>query len=99
MLRKFITTGLSAVFGLGCMLLAPAVAAEEVRAYEKPSAPAMMADLMFVRPLLLATTAVGSAVFVGSLPFSLLGGNVGEAGKELVWKPVNATLFRCLGCY
>lgn len=65
---------------------------------EEPSALAMTGDAILVRPLLLATTVVGTAVYVVSLPFSLLGGNAGEAGKVLVKGPAEATFVRCLGC-
>ncbi|MBS8240543.1 hypothetical protein DYI22_08490 [Marinobacter lipolyticus] len=65
---------------------------------EKPSALAMTGDALFVRPALLATTIVGSAVYLVSLPFSALGGNAGEAGEVLVVGPAKATFVRCLGC-
>lgn len=65
---------------------------------EKPSALAMTSDAIFVRPALLATTIVGSAVYLVSLPFSALGGNAGEAGEVLVVGPAKATFVRCLGC-
>lgn len=65
---------------------------------EKPSALAMTGDLVIARPALLAMTVVGTAVFLVSLPFSLLGGNAGEAGKTLVLGPAESTFVRCLGC-
>ncbi|TBW54843.1 hypothetical protein EZI54_12395 [Marinobacter halodurans] len=65
---------------------------------EKPSAFAMTADALFARPMLLATTIVGGAVYVVSLPFSLLGGNAKEAGQTLFLGPAEATFVRCLGC-
>lgn len=65
---------------------------------EEPSALAMTGDAVLVRPLLFATTVVGTAVYVVSLPFSLLGGNAGEAGEVLVKGPAEATFVRCLGC-
>jgi len=65
---------------------------------ESPSALAMTTDALIVRPLLLATTIVGSAVYLASLPFSLLGGNTAEAGEVLVAGPARATFMRCLGC-
>ncbi len=65
---------------------------------ESPSALAMTGDALFARPVLLATTIVGSAVYLVSLPFSLLGGNAGEAGNVLVVGPAKATFVRCLGC-
>lgn len=65
---------------------------------ESPSALAMTADALFARPVLFATTVVGAAVYVVSLPFSLLGGNAKEAGEVLVVGPAEATFVRCLGC-
>ncbi|HDZ39066.1 MAG TPA: hypothetical protein ENH62_12395 [Marinobacter sp.] len=65
---------------------------------ESPSALAMAGDAVFVRPVLLATTIVGSVVYLVSLPFSLLGGNAEEAGEVLVVGPAKATFVRCLGC-
>ncbi|MFT5604379.1 MAG: hypothetical protein ACI9G5_001338 [Paracoccaceae bacterium] len=70
--------------------------AEVVR--EEPAALAMVTDLVLVRPVMLAITAVGSVFFVASLPFSLLGGNAGEAGDTLVVQPAANTFVRCLGC-
>ena len=48
------------------------------------SAGAMVVDALAVRPLGMAATLLGSAVFIISLPFSALGGNVdeGEQGRE-----------------
>lgn len=65
---------------------------------ESPSALAMTTDAVLLRPLLLATTIVGSAVYLVSLPFSALGGNAAEAGEVLVVGPAKATFVRCLGC-
>ena len=63
------------------------------------SAPAekMFMDLVFIRPLGLAGTAIGSVVYVASLPFTLLGGNADEAGKKLVVEPAAYTFDRPLG--
>lgn len=57
----------------------------------------MTADLFFVRPLGVVSTLLGVTVFVGSLPFSLLGRNVGEAGYKLVVEPVKFTFVRPIG--
>ncbi|WP_369600787.1 hypothetical protein AAIA72_13250 [Hahella sp. SMD15-11] len=65
---------------------------------EKPSALAMLGDAVFARPVLLATTVAGAAVYVVSLPFSLAGGNAKEAADTLVTGPAKATFVRCLGC-
>ncbi|WP_020407074.1 hypothetical protein [Hahella ganghwensis] len=65
---------------------------------EKPSALAMTGDAIFARPVLFGMTVVGAAVYVVSLPFSALGGNMQEAGEILVMGPAKATFVRCLGC-
>ncbi len=65
---------------------------------DNPPAFAMMADLFIARPLLIAATVVGAAVFVVALPFTAAGGNVGKAGKALVVDPGKAAFVRCLGC-
>lgn len=64
----------------------------------KPSAEAMVFDGLVLRPLYLAGTVIGSGVFLVTLPFSLIGGNVDDAGRELVGKPARATFSNCLGC-
>ncbi len=65
---------------------------------EEPTALAMTGDLLVARPVGLVVTVVGTAAFLISLPFSLLGGNSGEAAKTLVVGPAKTTFVRCLGC-
>lgn len=81
---------------------APAMASNTDVAVEydtdTPEAFAMAGDLLVARPLLLAATAVGTAVFVVTLPFSWLSGSTEKAGKALVVEPGKATFVRCLGC-
>jgi hypothetical protein len=79
-------------------------AASPVLAKEKQSitgedrnAVSMMFDLVLLRPLGLAATVVGTAFFVVSLPFSILGGNTGEAAKKLMVEPAKYTFTRPLG--
>ena len=57
----------------------------------------MTGDLVLARPALFALTVVGTATFVVSLPFSLLGGNFGNAGKTLVVGPGKATFVALSG--
>ncbi len=87
---------------LSALLLAqPALAAQEIMGDEldqRPSASASVADAGIARPLMLAGTLGGAAVFLASLPFSILGGKVKEAAETLVIKPAQATFERCLGC-
>ena len=62
-----------------------------------PSAGAMAFDFLLVRPGGLVATAAGFSCFVVTLPFSLLGWNVGTAAEKLVVDPVKFTFFRPLG--
>lgn len=64
----------------------------------RPSAIAMGTDILIARPLLLGVTIIGTGLFIVSLPLSILGNNVSEAGQRLVATPAKATFFRCLGC-
>ncbi|MCD6295426.1 MAG: hypothetical protein J7M20_11050 [Deltaproteobacteria bacterium] len=57
----------------------------------------MIADLVIMRPLGIAATAVGAAAYVLSLPFSLAGGNEAEARQKLMGDPAGYTFTRPLG--
>jgi len=82
---------------LSVALVAPQITvAQEVA--EEPSALAMAGDALIARPFGVVFTVVGTALFLVTLPFTAAGGNVGEAGKELVVGPAKATFVRCLGC-
>ncbi|MGE6792325.1 hypothetical protein SAMN05216206_1201 [Pseudomonas guineae] len=63
-----------------------------------PKGYSMMGDLLIARPLLIGATAIGVVAFVVSLPFTALGGNVGEAAQSLVVEPGKEAFVRCLGC-
>lgn len=65
---------------------------------QRPSAMAMFGDAILARPLLFAITLGGTATFVASLPFTVMGGNVEEAAKTLVVGPAKSTFTRCMGC-
>lgn len=65
---------------------------------DKPGPIAMSADILIARPLLLAATAMGTGLFVISLPFSLCGNHMNDAIEQLIVVPVKATFSRCLGC-
>lgn len=64
---------------------------------ESNTAGAMAADLVLVRPLGIVATVLGCALFVVSLPFSLLGSNTIEASQKLVKDPAKFTFTRPLG--
>jgi hypothetical protein len=61
------------------------------------TADAMLADLVLLRPLGLAATVLGSAVFVVSLPFTLPTRSVDKAAQKLVVDPGKFTFARPLG--
>lgn len=65
---------------------------------EDPSALAMSADLVLVRPAMFGITVIGSAVWLVGLPFSAAGGNVKSSAETLVVGPAVNTFVRCLGC-
>lgn len=64
----------------------------------RPSVWAMGIDAGLVRPVGVAATVIGVGLFVATLPFSLLGGNVKESANTLVGAPAKMTFWRCLGC-
>ncbi|MEZ5640288.1 MAG: hypothetical protein R3E92_24440 [Burkholderiaceae bacterium] len=64
---------------------------------ERPGFEAMFFDGLIVRPLGLGATVLGAATWVVTLPFSALGGNVGEATEKLVADPARFTFTRPLG--
>jgi hypothetical protein len=58
----------------------------------------MVADLVVLRPLGLAATAIGSVFFVASLPFTIWSGKgLKRAGTYLVVEPAAYTFVRPLG--
>lgn len=65
---------------------------------QSPTAVEMFADAAIVRPLMLGFTAAGAAVFLATLPLSLIGGNTDQAAQRLVVEPGNHLLKPCLGC-
>ncbi|UCD32670.1 MAG: hypothetical protein JSV38_01875 [Desulfobacterales bacterium] len=71
--------------------------AETYTNFEDIDAGAMAADILFARPIGLLSVVVGSALFIVSLPFSALGGNVNDASQKLIMDPVNFTFNRPLG--
>lgn len=64
---------------------------------EEISAGKMVIDGLLIRPLGIVATVAGSVLFLVSLPFSALGGNVKKAAKKLVIEPAKFTFARPLG--
>jgi len=75
----------------------PALAAAGDLVIDEASGDVMIFDLVFLRPVGLLATIGGTVAFVLSLPFSALGGNVGEAAEKLVVDPARFTFVRPLG--
>ena len=88
------------IFLISMLLIAPLAStalAEEFFERQDPSGGMMIFDFVIIRPIGIVATAVGSVFYVISLPFSLLGGNSGEAGKALMKDPADYTFKRPLG--
>ena len=77
--------------------LSPVALAEEYYESMGEKGGYMAADLVILRPMGIIATAVGSIVYVISLPFSIPGGNQEEAYQKLVADPAKYTFQRPLG--
>jgi hypothetical protein len=82
---------------VSCMLLPQMLAAQEA-IDESPNEWAMAGDLLVARPIGAVLVVGGAAVWLVSLPFTLLAGNASEAAGTLIGGPVETTFMRCLGC-
>ena len=71
--------------------------AQDQKLEEGTSAEGMIADFVFLRPLGIAATAVGTVFFIASLPFSAPSGSAKEAFQKLVAEPAGFTFARPLG--
>jgi hypothetical protein len=76
----------------------PARMAREGAVDENPNGFAMLGDLVVARPIGLVLTAGGAALWLVSLPFTLLAGNAGDVADNLILGPGEQTFMRCLGC-
>ena len=92
--KRVITAVMVALLLLPQMLLAE----RKISMDESPNAGVMTADLVVARPIGVVLTVVGTAVFVVSLPFTLLAGNASDAAERLMIAPATSTFMRCLGC-
>ena len=95
--RRLIALLMTAAVGLASI---PA-SAEEIlddQINDRPTTLTMLGDAVLARPMLLGLTVLGAGVFVVTLPFSALGGNVKESANTMVIGPGKSTFTRCLGC-
>lgn len=98
-MRKKIKKGMAALLISAMIFFSFAAAAPAKEHLEDLDEKAgfMAGDFFVVRPLGIAATAVGSVIYVLSLPFSLAGGNEEEARQKLVADPASYTFQRPLG--
>ncbi|MGO2277384.1 hypothetical protein [Psychrobacter sp. AOP7-D1-21] len=84
--------------GLVAATIQPTFAAIEIDETDfGPSYETMVVDTVVGKPLQLANAVVGTAAYIVSLPFSLIGRNADQAQQKLFVEPWDA-MGRCLGC-
>lgn len=91
---------IAAIISSSCILaiIQPASAAIEIDETDfGPSYGTMVVDTVVGKPLQLVTAIAGTATYLVSLPFSLIGGNADQAQQKLFVEPWDA-MARCLGC-
>jgi hypothetical protein len=80
---------------LGASAMAPDTFTET----EETTGARMAADLLMVRPVGIAATLVGSAVFVVALPFTMISGDTQHSLDKLIKEPGKYTFNRPLGYF
>lgn len=94
--QRFITAAAS--LSLLALSMNPALAAIEIDETDfGPSYGTMVVDTVVGKPLQLVNAVAGTAAYLVSLPFSLVGGNADQAQQTLFVEPWSA-MSRCLGC-
>ncbi len=94
--KKALVVLLVSIFMVSFMPISPVCASNIEEPFEG-TAGAMAFDLILMRPVGLAASIVGTAIFIVSLPFSALGGNQEAAAEKLVKEPLFFTFQRPLG--
>jgi hypothetical protein len=96
--RKLLTYVLAFMLAMTNMMFSSGAMARSYSDVDPdPTGGTMLTDTVLVRPAMLVASVGGIVAFVVTLPFSLLGGNTGEAGKKLVVDPLAYTFVRPLG--
>ena len=94
--QKAIT--IAASLSLMAATMQPALAAIEIDETDfGPSYETMVVDTVVGKPLQLVSAVAGTAAYLVSLPFSLIGGNADQAQQKLFVEPWDA-MGRCVGC-
>ena len=65
--------------------------------FEEPSGPEYLFDIVFLRPVGVLSTVVGTAAFIVSLPISIPTRTADDAAEKLVFAPYHYTVTRPLG--
>ena len=81
----------------GGAALVPAPVAEPSPGRRVADPAEVAADALVVRPVGLASTAVGAAIFVVALPFAAIAGDIHGPARSLVGAPARFTFKRRLG--
>ncbi len=83
---------------LAAITISPASAAIEIDETDfGPSYETMVVDTVVGKPLQLVAAVTGTAAYLVSLPFAVIGGNADQSQQKLFVEPWNA-MSRCLGC-
>ena len=91
---------MATIFLVAALLIAvpgTSALAGEYNSSSTGSGAGMIVDFFVARPLGFLSTITGTAMFIVSLPFSALGGNVDDAANEMVVIPARYTFLRPLG--
>ncbi|MGD2270285.1 MAG: hypothetical protein PVI06_07800 [Desulfobacterales bacterium] len=66
---------------------------------KEPSAGAMFADIVLVRPVGVASIAACTVLYAVVFPLALIGGNTKQAAKKLIGDPWKYTIRRPVGAF
>ncbi len=95
-LASYLMAVILTMTSLGLPMAANAASYDYLGESTEPTGGEMMAELL-MRPFMLVGTVLTTATFIVMLPFSALGGNVGESAEKLVVEPAAYTFTRPLG--
>jgi hypothetical protein len=95
-LRKGIVAGVVITVLVGFLGAPPVVWAEDIH---EPTGTEITLDLMIARPFGAMSLALGTTIFVVSLPFAVATGSTKTTADKLVSDPYNFTFVRDLGDY
>ena len=92
-MKKTLCSVVAALMLFVAIVPAQAAAMQE----EEPSSTAIVFDVLFTRPLGIVATALGAAVFVIGLPFTIPTRSVSLAADKLIADPIRFTFKRPVG--